>query len=561
MRMENVVRKDDEKVVVGSRRDDDDHLRSPKKKTRNNAAAANSNPGDTPASVPSKFQEGDMISNAIDEALLKHENAHGTVDKLLAEELNSLCMSEREEAELDVHGVSPMIDETPELIETSLSEMDKVLSSLMDGRIEEDMQNLQNIYAMAQQQDRSYVEDRSLRLRFLRATKFHVHEAALRLLKLLNLKVDIFGKDYMCEDISIHDDNCFTEKDRECIQSGLMQILGVKDNSGRTVFTWFTSLGGKFQQENRLKLLYYMFMAANRDEECQRKGCVFVLINIGKNGIKDRDKYVDGVTKLHQVARCLPLRFDGFHICTDQEEQKEFASLTKAKTSNRVRIRARHHEGPWGEIKLKLMCFGIPTNAEVFPMTDVDKVDTSIHRAWFQQQLENDPSELSMGSPSAQQEEAFSPASADRVMVVEQVKQKITSTNHAEQESTDTPSFVSHPMPNDVLFGRSGSVRRHKGNILFKSLLDKYEQHYERSELSIDKTNIATTVVQIINKSGGRFLRFKADSKWEIADATASRKKVTNAWRDRRKKRKALVGTKSQGGNSSSESSMSESSF
>ena len=477
------------------------------------------------------FGINEKISQAIDRALMMepHHQSDAVqgetttasiVDKILAFELSTLDAAEREAATLDVHGVSKLIEETSELIETSLKGMGIALEELLNSDIrteDDDMQELRRIYEMAQQQDPSYLEDRCLRLTFLRATKFEVHDAAMKLLEFLKLKADLFGPSLLCKEISMQDDDCFSAEDRKCLQSGLLQTLVTKDSIGRTVFIWSTTLRGHYQPTSKQRLLLYTMMAAIRDIECQQKGCVFVLLNCGSHGVQNRDSYLEGTSKMHKLILALPVRFNAFHICTDQANRQEYAALTIAKSMNRHRIRARHHEGSsLDEIKQKLMSFGIPCYDEVFPMKSFEDVDLSHHRRWCEKQLLHDLFE---------EHPAADPTS-----------------------SSSGKDII--PGARDVLFGRSSSSKRHLGNVFYYSLLDLYEDAYERchkSVLTSEKGAIASHIVQIIQDTGGRFLRLASlnyngscKNRWSVVDARDSRKKVTNAFRDRRKMKKEL---------------------
>jgi len=91
------------------------------------------------------------------------------------------------------------------------------------------------------------------------------------------------------------------------------------------------------------------------------------------------------------------------------------------------------------------------------------------------------------------------------------------------------------PRPEDVLMGRGRPLQSHPGNIRFRNLVELHFQEYESSN-TFERMLIAGRIVQIIKATGARFLKPKIDSAWEEMDDLASRKKVTQCFRTRRKK-------------------------
>ena len=86
--------------------------------------------------------------------------------------------------------------------------------------------------------------------------------------------------------------------------------------------------------------------------------------------------------------------------------------------------------------------------------------------------------------------------------------------------------------PNDVLFGRGKPFQIHPGNVRLHQLVDERKHVYTMSRRD-DKTMIATSIVNLIKREGGRFLRkYKNDKKkWMEVDDIVARNKVSHALR------------------------------
>jgi hypothetical protein len=77
------------------------------------------------------------------------------------------------------------------------------------------------------------VKDRVLRLKFLRAESFIAKQAADRMIRFFDIKLFLFGKDKLCKDITIKD---LDYDDMATLEAGFLQLLPVRDRSGRCIF-------------------------------------------------------------------------------------------------------------------------------------------------------------------------------------------------------------------------------------------------------------------------------------------------------------------------------------
>jgi hypothetical protein len=147
------------------------------------------------------------------------------IQGLLALDMNKISPNEREKVYDDLHGVSGVVDETPELVASCLAELEREIAKIRD----------RDAYIAAASKDSSYTTSRTLRLKFLRAEHFDSKNAAARLVVFFEKKLELFGSDPLARDLFISDLN---EEDKKCLQSGLMTLLPEKDRAGRRILTW-----------------------------------------------------------------------------------------------------------------------------------------------------------------------------------------------------------------------------------------------------------------------------------------------------------------------------------
>jgi hypothetical protein len=164
-------------------------------------------------------------------ASTESEDILSAVQSLLALDLNKIPLNEREQVYEDLHGVSDLVDESPELVASCLAELEPEIATI----------RRRDAYIAAASKDSSYTSSRSLRLQFLRAEHFDSKKAATRLVGFFERKLELFGPDPLARDILISDLN---EEDKQCLQSGLLTSVPVRDKAGRGIMTWMPMLRG-----------------------------------------------------------------------------------------------------------------------------------------------------------------------------------------------------------------------------------------------------------------------------------------------------------------------------
>ena len=80
-------------------------------------------------------------------------------------------------------------------------------------------------------------------------------------------------------------------------------------------------------------------MAANEDEETQKKGMVGITLRIGKNRAIPRGKILPALT------RALPFRYSAIHFCDDDTNSSQMITIPLLVVASHVRARFRIHKG------------------------------------------------------------------------------------------------------------------------------------------------------------------------------------------------------------------------
>jgi hypothetical protein len=152
-------------------------------------------------------------------------------DALIAQEMAGLSVEEREKSLYDIHGVSDVIEETPNFVREKLAQLNEELAQIAEKAA----------YFQAEVQSRGYVSCSKFRLRFLRAECFDPKLAAERLVRFFQEKLGLFGFEKLTKDIHLSD---LDKNDLRCLHAGIGQILPLRDRAGRCVIAWIPPVLG-----------------------------------------------------------------------------------------------------------------------------------------------------------------------------------------------------------------------------------------------------------------------------------------------------------------------------
>jgi hypothetical protein len=144
------------------------------------------------------------------------------IDSVIAQQMSHLSVQDREKAYMDVHGVSDLVEETPEMVEGGLVQLESEILLFKDRAA----------YDLAESMDPTYTRNRDLRLAFLRTELFDSQQAALRLIRHFQTKLDLFGRDRLVMDITQDD---LDKDDMDVLYRGYGRFLSATDRAGRII--------------------------------------------------------------------------------------------------------------------------------------------------------------------------------------------------------------------------------------------------------------------------------------------------------------------------------------
>ena len=188
------------------------------------------------------------------------ENFVKQADELLLEELSRLSFQDRNNINEEIHGVRVLgPEETPELLERSLAALgmflDQIIteppslktafnlsqSPVLNPTMEPS--NPQTNESSSPPSSTTYVNSRSFRLMFLRSELFDAKKAALRIIKYLDVVLEICGEYTLRRPIQLTD---FSKEEMRILRSGCIQLLSYRDRAGRPILAFLGHLGTKY---------------------------------------------------------------------------------------------------------------------------------------------------------------------------------------------------------------------------------------------------------------------------------------------------------------------------
>jgi hypothetical protein len=187
-----------------------------------------------------KLLEGgsDVPTNELVDAV-QVEDGVVDIDAILAKGLNQLSMEERYQVLHDLHGVSEVFPEDPEVVQDRLDELEQCLQHIPD----------KDAYEHALYLSDSYVRNIKFRKMFLRAHGFNAQAAAECMVKHFTVKQELFGTERLARDLYLTDLN---DEDLSALETGFQQRLAIRDRADRTVFCVLPMLLGNHSHEARV---------------------------------------------------------------------------------------------------------------------------------------------------------------------------------------------------------------------------------------------------------------------------------------------------------------------
>ncbi len=306
------------------------------------------------------------------------------VDDLLSKELYQLTFADRNAISEEIHGVRCLApEETPELISGGLMELQRQL----------DMMPYKPSYDKAQAFARhpetaktSYVNTIDFRLKFLRCELFDASRAAVRLIKYLDLMVEMYGLFALQRKILLTD---FSKHELQIMRAGFFQLFPFRDRSGRRVMCIVGNMGAQYDpfirvsfvlpraaelvfqdvfllsficlifemindfsfdtnqntMHQQLKTYFYFWMSAAEDVESQRKGVVFLVWPGANSSVRNIPSQKDRLLHM-QCNNAAPIRITAVHFCFPNEPFFHFLrSIMTMTLGITYRLRLKFHVG------------------------------------------------------------------------------------------------------------------------------------------------------------------------------------------------------------------------
>jgi len=152
-----------------------------------------------------------------DDEYESHEN-----HSLLSSSRRSCLVRCREQDWSGTKAVLGVESPLPDIPMERLSELWKCVDSLEDKAA----------YDLALSMDAAYTTDAGRGVAFLRSVDGKARQAAKRYVKHFATKLDLFGRDLLCQDITLQD---LSQHDMEALRSGGFQVLKDNDRAGRPI--------------------------------------------------------------------------------------------------------------------------------------------------------------------------------------------------------------------------------------------------------------------------------------------------------------------------------------
>jgi hypothetical protein len=149
-------------------------------------------------------------------------------DASIANALNQMSLKERDKVYCDLHGVAEDMVEDSEFVERKLEELQHEVDRISPSN--------SKAFRLAEFQSPIFVNNRKIRLRFLRAEAFDSRKAATRMMRFFDFKLVLFGEDSLCRDLTYFD---LSNEDQTALKTGFTQRLPERDRAGRVVIVHF----------------------------------------------------------------------------------------------------------------------------------------------------------------------------------------------------------------------------------------------------------------------------------------------------------------------------------
>ena len=264
----------------------------------------------------------------------------------LSRRVNSLSITERQQAQNDVYGYQlNHDDEDPIQLKSWLKEMDVLIEKGISGghystlqlAIHTDNSNNNGIINNTNSTiGAEYVK--SQRIKFLRASDWQVHEAVKRMARFFDIKLECFGSECLARDLTLND---LTDLDKSLWERyGFIQLAEERDAYGRAILVVMGAQQCKCPVDSVARVILYITMILAKDETIQKTGFVNVVWGHGQPTIVTRR-----ATRIIETLRSAPLRQVGIHLCYENNSAQRIFSIIAKMALTWGAVRTRTHQG------------------------------------------------------------------------------------------------------------------------------------------------------------------------------------------------------------------------
>jgi len=402
------------------------------------------------------------------------------VDAILLQGVNQLSFDEFQREQEELHGVGEDIDDV------NSEEMMSLLQKFED-HLSRWKKN--TVFEVAEAMDKAYVTNPSLQMIFLHGNRYDPKAAAEQILKFFEMKMQLFGKDKLVQDITLAD---LDEDDTENLLGGSFQILPIADRSGRRIILELPGLRAFKSLRNEMRARFYMFVNLI---SIAKRGVVVVSYCVAQfqekmNGV--------GFVEFTKLGMTMPMRIAGVHLCCDDIRDCVVAKAAMSFVSPNIKAKSKIHFGSHVECQYRLSTYGIPR--AVLPLTNMkNDIVLEGHINWYKQCI---------------------------------LEERVT--NRGRKISF---TALDRPSQYDVLF--AGRKFSGNGNEILRSVAMDHAQTYSGGNLK-ERRVIVTSMVEVIRNKGGRFLKLDSDgSSWQEVPMPEVREKITQLFRNFRRPRRS----------------------
>jgi len=461
---------------------------------------------------------------------IAEDSGETPLNDLIAQDFHRLSSHDRNAINEEMHGVSSLSpEETPEMVADAIHrlslEIDAIetkpaydrsqqwnsTSSNMGIDCTQSIYNY-NIDTLSAGTHSTYVNTLDFRLRFLRADLFDAKKAAMRLVKFLEMVMELYdgNEELLRRPIGLNDLKSKEEKDY--LKLGNHQLLPFRDRSGRRVIAMVPDMAKVPCVRMRCKVFLYLWFVASDNEETQKKGTILVAWPRMPEDNMIGSRFIPEASAPYwwkNFIESVPVRICAFHLCTvgkkggGQFFNIVFSAIGTFLTKERIRMKI--HTGDRTEISYQLLGYGIPV--DLMPLTDSGNVKTKNFSHWLK------------------------------------VRRALEDNKNLSVNGISSSFFLNNiecPGLNDVIFRSGKNHMSHPGNVMFQGIIEsKHDEHCAAHQ--DDKAVITWWVIEQVEMKGGRFLEWNDHGMWsQILDRGHIRSKVSSCFRTFRRKLNAF---------------------